>query len=83
MAVAAIPGYVKPGFARLLRRGNRFVTGLLTPARPVLANLASIPLTVAGWACIDAGMFAANTVAGLIVTGITLMVLEHQIADER
>jgi hypothetical protein len=55
---------------------------LLCPVKPVLRNLASIPFTVAGWACIDVGVFQAGTVAGFIVTGVTLMVLEHQIADQ-
>ena len=50
--------------------------------KPVLANLASIPLTVAGIGCVDTGVFLANTVAGWIVTGLSLVVLEHLIADE-
>lgn len=55
---------------------------LMTPAKPVLVNLASIPLTVAGIGLIDVGVFYASTIAGFIITGITLIVLEHLAADE-
>jgi hypothetical protein len=64
-------------------RAARFLRKLAAPAKPVLANLVSIPLTVLGYACVDIGVFKASTVAGWIVTGVTLMVLEHQIADEK
>lgn len=48
---------------------------------PSLKNLASMPLTVAGLACVCAGVLLASTVAGLIVTGVLLVVLEFMIAD--
>ncbi len=82
MAVAAIPEFVKPRFARLRRQGPALAARLLRPARPVLANLASIPFTVAGWALLSAAAFELSTVAGLAATGVILMVLAHQIADE-
>lgn len=56
---------------------------LLRPARPVLANLASVPLHVAGLGCIDAAAFEGNLIAGLVVTGLSLIWLEHVIADEQ
>lgn len=46
------------------------------------SNLLSIPLTVAGFGCIDAAAFVGNLIAGLVVTGVSLVVLEHLIADE-
>lgn len=54
----------------------------IAPARPALANLAKIPLTVLGFASVDTGIFFANMIAGFIVTGVTLMLIEHMIADE-
>lgn len=83
-AVAAPTGH------SLTLRGARRGLGLLAvsaarlarPARPVLANLASIPLHVAGLGCIDAAAFAGNAIAGLAVTGLSLIWLEHVIADE-
>lgn len=60
-----------------------FLMRLLRPTKPVLVNAASIPLTVAGWGCIAAAVFTWNVTAGLAVLGGVLMVLEHQIADEK
>ncbi len=83
MSVAAIPGFVKPRFARFRRQAPLLAARLLTPATPVLRNLASIPFTVAGWGLLSAAAFEVHLIAGLAVTGVILMVLEHQIADER
>jgi hypothetical protein len=84
MAVADIPA---PGAWR--RTGSRLVTSLaaaagkiLSPHRASLAVLLSIPLTLAGAGCIDAAAFAGNTIAGLVVTGISLMWLESVIAAD-
>lgn len=52
------------------------------PHTAPLVNLAKMPLTVTGLGCIDAGVFTASDVAGWIVTGISLIVLEYAIADE-
>ena len=82
MSVAAIPGFVKPRFARLRRRVPALAARLLTPAKPVLRNLAAIPFTVAGWGLLSATAFEWNLLAGLAATGVILMILEHQIADE-
>jgi hypothetical protein len=59
-----------------------FAGRLIRPARSVLANAAQIPLTIAGLGCIDAGVFTVSLTAGLIATGLTLIGLEHLIADE-
>jgi hypothetical protein len=82
MSVAAIPGFVKPRFARFRRQVPAVAARLLNPARPVLRNLASVPFTVAGWGLLSAAAFEVHLIAGLAVTGVILMVLEHQIADE-
>jgi hypothetical protein len=79
-ASLARPG--RPLLGRLASEAGRLARRLLSPAKPALGNLASIPLTVAGWACVAAGVFAVSTTAGLISGGVILMVLEHQIADE-
>jgi hypothetical protein len=47
------------------------------------ARVAEIPLTVAGLGCIDAAAFVGNTIAGLVVTGLSLIGLEYAIADEQ
>lgn len=48
---------------------------------PVISNALQIPLTIAGWASITTAVFLFSTVIGLIVLGVVLMILEHQIAD--
>lgn len=81
MAIAALPGYVRP---RVLRGHARKLAGrLLSPAKPVLRNLCSIPFTVAGWGLLSAAAFELNTTLGLAVSGVILMLLERQIADEQ
>lgn len=80
MAVAAFPARAKRSLPRL--RLPTTVGKLLRPVRPVLANLAAIPFTVAGWGLISAAAFQVSTVLGLAAGGVILMVLEHQIADE-
>ena len=64
------------------RAARRFWSRVTAPARPALGNLAKIPLTFAGLGCISAGFFALSTVAGLFAAGVTLILLEHMIADE-
>lgn len=83
MAIAALPGHMRPGLARLRRRAAAAAARLLTPAKPVLRNAAAIPLTIAGWGCVAACVFELNVIAGLGALGVILMVVEHQIADEQ
>jgi hypothetical protein len=72
---------------KLAKSALSFVTTVaskaLTPAKPVLANLAHIPLTVAGTGCIDYASFHLGGGWGWLVTGLSLLVLEHLVADER
>jgi hypothetical protein len=83
MAVAALPGYVRPRYRMLRGHARKLGARLLNPAKPVLRNLASIPLTVAGWGLLSAAAFEWNLIAGLAATGVILMLLERQIADEQ
>lgn len=58
------------------------VLAAVAPHRASLRRLADIPLTVAGAALFDASFFQLGSLfAGLIVTGISLVVLEQMIAD--
>lgn len=66
----------------VMKHARSFLSKILSPARPALTNLISIPLTVAGIGFIDTGVFIASAIAGWIVTGISLLILEHMIADE-
>jgi hypothetical protein len=82
VTTASLPRLRGPLARRLASGAGQVARRLLNPAKPALGNLASIPLTVAGWALISACAFQVSTTLGLGASGIVLMVLEHQIADE-
>ena len=65
-----------------LRALSRSARRLLKPVRPAAANLASIPLHVAGLGCIDFAAFHWAHGWGWLATGVSLIWLEHVIADE-
>lgn len=67
---------------RTLRKAGARMLGLLAPARPVMKNLASYPLTVAMCAAADMGGFAVWHRAGWFVLAASLGYLEHVLADE-
>lgn len=54
----------------------------IAPHRASIANLVNIPLTTAGIGFIDFAAFHLAHGWGWLVTGLSLMVLEHIIADE-
>jgi hypothetical protein len=55
---------------------------LIRPARPVLANIAQIPMTVTAYGCLASAAFLFDTLVGLASTAVLLIVLEHQLADD-
>jgi hypothetical protein len=65
-----------------LGRARTVAGRLLAPARPVLANAAQIPLTIAAYGCLASAAFLFDTLVGLASTAVLLIVLEHQLADE-
>jgi len=91
VAVTAIPRTHGSGFGQRLSQWSAGIasasvrTGrkVIEPHRAALRNLASIPLTVLGAGCVDVGIFTANSVAGWICTGLSLILVEHVIADEK
>jgi hypothetical protein len=58
----------------------RALGGRIASYAPV-RNLCQMPLTIVGAGCIDAAAFVGCTIAGLVVTGVSLIVLELLIAD--
>lgn len=88
MAASAISVPVKAG-----SRVTAFLTSLVgtlaalglrvvTPHKASLRNLASMPLTVLGFASIDFAAFHLAHGWGWLVTGLSLILLEHLIADD-
>lgn len=47
------------------------------------SRLAPSALTISGLGCIDIGVFTANTVAGWITTGLSLILLEFRIDGDQ
>ena len=72
----------RPRLRPLARSAARAAGRLLAPARPVAANLASVPLHVAGLGCIDFAAFHLAHGWGWLITGLSLIWVEHVIADE-
>jgi hypothetical protein len=72
----------RPRWRALARTATRAVTRFLAPARPVAANLASVPLHVAGLGCTDFAAFHLAHGWGWLAAGLSLIWLEHVIADE-
>jgi hypothetical protein len=68
--------------APLLKRARAAAVRLARPARPVLANAASMPLTVAAYGLLATAATEWNALAGMACTAVLLIVLEHQLADE-
>ena len=82
----AIPRPRTPAAALLAAAGRacrRIATAAVLPHRAALANLRAIPLTAAGAASIDFAAFHIGHGWGWLATGISLVILEHIIADER
>ena len=83
MATAAIPRLRRMALLPRLRKSlaSRAVA-LARPVRAPLANLASVPLHVAGLGCIDFAAFHVTHGLGWLTVGASLIWLEHVIADE-
>jgi hypothetical protein len=80
----AVPGFARTRRAVAAALGvvQSVAIGAVSAHKASLRRLADIPLTVAGTGCID---FAAWHVAhgwGWLVTGISLVLIEHLIADD-
>lgn len=58
------------------------VAALVHPTTPALKNAASIPLTLIGLGCVVSAVFLLNVIAGLMVLGPVLILIEHILADE-
>lgn len=80
----------QPRVGPAARRIGSFVTGVLltsvaalvAPHRASLARLWDIPMTVLGTAFVDFAAFHVAHGWGWLVTGLSLIVVEHLIADE-
>ncbi|MDX3759336.1 hypothetical protein [Streptomyces sp. AK02-04a] len=58
---------------------TRFAQRAVTHIQDTAARLSGSLLTVTGLGCIDVGAFEANTVAGWIVTGVTVLLMDWKL----
>ena len=76
------PGRLGRIMADVRRSTARAAVRAITPARPVLRNAAQCPLSIAGTGLADLAAFHLGTGWGLLITGASLWLIEHMIADE-
>jgi hypothetical protein len=69
-------------FRRLRSLGVRIASAALNPHKASLLRLADMPLAVIGTGCIDFSAFHVTHALGWLVTGGSLWLVEHLIADD-
>jgi hypothetical protein len=67
---------------RALDAGRSAAVAALTPHRASLLRLLDMPLAVIGTGCIDFAAWHVDHGVGWLVTGVSLWVVEHLIADD-
>lgn len=86
-AITAAPAASAPRLSwRALRRlrdlAGNVAAAAVTPHRASLRRLADMPLSLAGTGCIDFAAFHYVHMIGWAVTGVSLWLVEHLIADD-
>jgi hypothetical protein len=74
-------GKFRAKFAALKSAVTKAAKAAVTPHKASLARLADMPLTVLGTGGVDFAAFHVAHGWGWLVTGVSLMVVEHLIAD--
>lgn len=88
--MAAIPATSAPAVASAPRRAlsaawsaaSRAVSAVVAPHKASLVRLTEMPLVVLGTGLIDWSAFHVDQGVGLLVTGVSLWIVEHLIADD-
>lgn len=76
------PGRIRRAFASARKTLTAAVSSAVRPHRASLQRLADMPLTVLGAGGIDFAAFHLGHGWGWLITGVSLLVVEHMIADE-
>lgn len=76
------PGVFKKGFGKIKSAFHMAGTVALTPHKASLKRLAEMPLTVVASGLFDWAGFHINGGIGLLITGVSLVILEHLISDD-
>jgi hypothetical protein len=76
------PGAVSRLRFSAFRRARALLSAAVTPYRASLLRLLDMPLAVLGTGLVDWAAFHVDQGAGLLVTGLSLWLVEHLIADD-
>lgn len=76
------PGRIRAFLKRFASTSSKVIATMAKPHRAALTNLTHMPLTVLGTTGIDFAAFHLAHGWGWLVTGISLIILEHMVADE-
>lgn len=82
--VAPRTGRTRAVWAAVARTGRAVAAvagALVSPHKAAVARLVEIPLTVVGVGCVDTAAWTVAAGLGWLVTGVSLFLLEHLIAD--
>lgn len=78
--MAALTGDIRaPRRTRIPGAALAFARRAAAQVKAAAERLSGNLLTVAGLGCVDVGVFEANTVAGWIVTGVTVLLLDWKL----
>jgi hypothetical protein len=84
--VPAVPGAVRARWHSRIKRlgslGARAASAAVAPHKASLVRLLDMPLAVIGTGFIDFSAFHVTHALGWLVTGASLWVVEHLIADD-
>jgi hypothetical protein len=75
------PGRMRAGFAALKSAVTAAGKAAVRPHKASLRRLADMPLTVLGTGGIDFAGFHVTHGLGWLITGVSLVIIEHLIAD--
>lgn len=76
------PGRIRAFLKKAAVTSTRALAAMVKPHRAALTNLIHMPLSILGTVGIDFAAFHLAHGWGWLVTGISLIILEHMVADE-
>lgn len=77
--MAALTGTIPAGRPRVPGVAALLARRAAEHAKAVAQRLSGSALTIAGLGCIDVGAFHAHTIAGWVVTGLSVLLLDWKI----
>jgi hypothetical protein len=75
-------GFVRRTVGAVVRGVKGISAAVISPHQAALSRLAEMPLSIAGTGLVDWASFHVNSGVGLLITGISLWLVEHLISDD-